>query len=170
MQPNQPPPSQKTSEETRLQSALSSTQIQLQALEQLDREALAQRFEQVFEIPAPQRSRDTLLKLALGWQLQMQAKGQTMGKRSQSPLQHLHQISKLLHSSAPRTVTHGARLIREWKGVTHEVEVIDEGYRYQGQTFKSLSAVAKAITGTPWSGPVFFGLKSKPFPMAKDQA
>ncbi|MBF0627995.1 MAG: DUF2924 domain-containing protein [Magnetococcales bacterium] len=51
----------------------------------------------------------------------------------------------------------GARLIREWQGVT--VTVLDDGFEYQGRRFKSLSSVAKAITGTHWSGPLFFGLR-----------
>ncbi len=53
----------------------------------------------------------------------------------------------------------GARLIREWQGVEHVVTVLDAGFEYQGRPYKSLSGVAKAITGTHWSGPLFFGLK-----------
>ena len=53
----------------------------------------------------------------------------------------------------------GTRLLREWQGTTHEVRVLDAGFDYAGQTYKSLSAVARAITGTPWSGPLFFGIK-----------
>jgi hypothetical protein len=54
----------------------------------------------------------------------------------------------------------GTRLIREWKGVEHQVTVRDEGFEYQGRPFKSLSAIARAITGTRWNGHVFFGLKN----------
>jgi hypothetical protein len=54
----------------------------------------------------------------------------------------------------------GTRLIREWQGVPHEVIVRIDGYAYQGRPYKSLSAVAKAITGTQWNGPVFFGLRT----------
>ncbi|MBF0311688.1 MAG: DUF2924 domain-containing protein [Magnetococcales bacterium] len=53
----------------------------------------------------------------------------------------------------------GARLIREWQGVEYVVTVLDDGFEYQGRKFKSLSSVAKAITGTHWSGPLFFGLR-----------
>jgi hypothetical protein len=53
----------------------------------------------------------------------------------------------------------GARLIREWHGVEHTVTILDNGFEYQGRRYKSLTGVAKAITGTHWSGPVFFGLK-----------
>jgi hypothetical protein len=55
----------------------------------------------------------------------------------------------------------GTRLIREWNGIEHCVTVLDEGYEYQGRPFKSLSAVARAITGTRWNGWVFFGLKNQ---------
>jgi hypothetical protein len=54
----------------------------------------------------------------------------------------------------------GMRLIREWRGVEHAVTVLPEGYEWQGRPYRSLSAVARAITGTRWNGLVFFGLKS----------
>ena len=53
----------------------------------------------------------------------------------------------------------GTRLIREWGGVEHHVTTLVDGFEYQGRRFKSLSAVAKAITGTQWNGPAFFGLR-----------
>ena len=53
----------------------------------------------------------------------------------------------------------GTKLIREWKGVEHTVTVLDDGYDYQGRPYKSLSAVARAITGTRWNGWVFFGVR-----------
>ena len=59
----------------------------------------------------------------------------------------------------PVALKPGTRLLREWQGTTHEVRVLDAGFDYAGQTYKSLSAVARAITGTPWSGPLFFGIK-----------
>ncbi len=58
-----------------------------------------------------------------------------------------------------RTLKIGTKILREWKGAVHEVEVIDDGYRYQDQIYKSLSIIAREITGTRWSGPLFFGLK-----------
>ena len=53
----------------------------------------------------------------------------------------------------------GTRLLREWRGVTHEVTVIEGGYEHQGKGYRSLSAVARTITGVCWSGPLFFGLR-----------
>jgi hypothetical protein len=55
----------------------------------------------------------------------------------------------------------GTRLIREWKGVEHQVTVRDADFEYQGRPYKSLSAVARTITGTRWNGLVFFGLKGQ---------
>jgi hypothetical protein len=54
----------------------------------------------------------------------------------------------------------GTRLIREWQGVEHCATVTQDGYAYAGRPYKSLSAVARAITGTRWNGWVFFGLKN----------
>lgn len=52
----------------------------------------------------------------------------------------------------------GGRLLREWNGVTHVVDVHEDGFVWNGQQFRSLSAIARAITGARWSGPRFFGL------------
>lgn len=53
----------------------------------------------------------------------------------------------------------GTRLMREWQGVEHHVTVLDNGFEYQGRRYKSLSVIARTITGTRWSGPRFFGLR-----------
>lgn len=55
----------------------------------------------------------------------------------------------------------GTRLIREWQGVEHSVTVRVDGFEYQGRPYKSLSAIARSITGTRWNGWVFFGLKNQ---------
>jgi hypothetical protein len=58
-----------------------------------------------------------------------------------------------------RPVT-GTQLVREWQGVEHAVMVTRDGYEYEGRPYKSLSAIARAITGTRWNGPLFFGLRA----------
>ena len=55
----------------------------------------------------------------------------------------------------------GTKLLREWRGVMQTVTVLAEGYEWQGRPYQSLSAVARAITGTRWNGLVFFGLKNQ---------
>ena len=62
---------------------------------------------------------------------------------------------------ADRKPVSGTRLIREWKGVENAVTVRDDGYEYQRAPYKSLSSIARAITGTRWNGWVFFGLKNQ---------
>lgn len=60
-----------------------------------------------------------------------------------------------------KNLGHGTQLLREWGGQTHRVTVEAEGrYLYDGQTWSSLSAIARAITGARWSGPRFFGTRS----------
>lgn len=61
-------------------------------------------------------------------------------------------------TAAPRT---GARLVREWNGVSHVVDVLEDGYVWNGERHRSLSAIARAITGARWSGPRFFGLSAR---------
>ena len=63
-------------------------------------------------------------------------------------------------SNAPPTLQPGARLIREWNGVSHVVEAIEGGFLWNGDRHRSLSSIARAITGARWSGPRFFGLTS----------
>ncbi len=53
----------------------------------------------------------------------------------------------------------GTKLIREWQGVLNEVTALADGFEWQGRRYQSLSAVARAITGTRWNGPLFFGLR-----------
>lgn len=55
----------------------------------------------------------------------------------------------------------GTRLIREWQGVEHTVTVLQDGYEWQGRSYRSLSSIARAITGTRWNGWIFFGLKNQ---------
>ena len=60
-----------------------------------------------------------------------------------------------------RRVGAGTVLIREWRGVTHRVTVLDNDVVYRGRRYRSLSEVARLITGTHWSGPMFFGLRNR---------
>ncbi|KAA2234741.1 DUF2924 domain-containing protein [Salinarimonas soli] len=69
----------------------------------------------------------------------------------------LHVRKRRLDADRPIT---GTRLIREWQGVEHACTVTPDGYEYAGRPYKSLSAVARAITGTRWNGWTFFGLKN----------
>ena len=68
----------------------------------------------------------------------------------------------------PPRLSKGSKLFREWHGETHEVLVLDKGFAWRGETYPSLSAIARAITGTNWNGWAFFGLKRRAKEAATD--
>jgi Protein of unknown function (DUF2924) len=59
----------------------------------------------------------------------------------------------------PRRIKAGAILVREWKGVSHRVTVLQNGFRYNDKSYESLSEIARLITRSRWNGPRFFGLR-----------
>jgi len=70
-------------------------------------------------------------------------------------------FEKALEPAPKRRASAGTVLIREWRGISHRVTVLDNDVVYLGRRYKSLSEVARVITGTRWSGPLFFGLKRR---------
>src|SRR6185437_11251928 len=64
----------------------------------------------------------------------------------------------------------GARLVREWRGRTHTVMALDDGFEFEGRLYRSLTQIAREITGAHWSGPRFFGLKDRKRPAGLDEA
>lgn len=132
----------------------------LAALEVLDRNALAERWQAVFGCPAPKSCQAPLLRAALAWELQRQAAPDWAGPAGVAKLRRLLRAlnSSASASSAP-TLSPGTRLLREWQGTTHQVTVLPAGFEHDGVVHRSLSAVARQITGTRWSGPAFFGVR-----------
>ena len=98
----------------------------------------------------------SLVRAGLAHELQVKV----MGGLSKASLRRLEKIASRRGSQAASRA--GLRLVREWQGKAHVVTVSDDGaVHWNDQQFKSLSAVARTITGTQWSGPAFFGLKKK---------
>ena len=129
---------------------------ELAALEGLARDALAERWSRAFGVPAPKGSRALLLRLALGWQLQMVARYPV----ASDPKRLLRSLRRsAVPAAAGATLAPGTRLLREWQGRTHQVTVLFSGFEHEGRRYRSLSAIARHITGTAWSGPLFFGLR-----------
>jgi len=91
--------------------------------------------------------------------------GNCSGRSPPEPQRQLRQIAQELKQTGAAAkrfrpqLKPGTRLIREWQGRTYEVVVLDDGFSWQGTQYRSLSAIARKITGTAWSGPLFFGLK-----------
>lgn len=112
---------------------------------------LETQWQKTFGHPAPSGCHKSLLIKILAWQQQAQMHG---GLTSADKKQLLGVGNK-----ASGNTQIGTRLIRVWKDETHQVTVLAEGFLYKDKHWKSLSSIAREITGTPWSGPVFFGVK-----------
>ena len=121
-------------------------------VEAMDRAALAARWEHVFGVPAPKSCQASLLRGALAFHLQ------SSGSRDASSASAALRRASIAPAAASLSV--GTRLLREWQGQTHAVTVVPGGFEFQGKRWRSLSAIAFSITGTRWSGPLFFGLRS----------
>jgi hypothetical protein len=122
---------------------------------------LNQIWRNLFETDPPQAGKRYLVR-RLAWRIQELAHG-GFSESSETILDGLAKGEATPKQSNVRSDTAipapGARMIREWKGVEHVVMVLDDGFEYQNRKYRSLSGVAKAITGTHWSGPLFFGLR-----------
>jgi len=136
-------------------------QKQLESLQGLDKAALRAQWLELFKRPAPPQLRRDLLLRILTYRIQEQAYG-GLSARTRSRLRQLARMleknPKAALPSAP-TIKPGTRLLRQWQGQTHTVTVIEGGFDYKGKRYASLSQIARLITGTRWSGPLFFGLK-----------
>jgi hypothetical protein len=132
----------------------------LSRLPKLDIHGLREEWRRLYKDGAsPHLSRELLIR-AVAYRMQEVALG---GLRPE-PQRQLRQIAQdLKHAGAAATrrpqLKPGTRLMREWQNRTYEVVVLDDGFSWQGTHYRSLSALARKITGTPWSGPLFFGLK-----------
>ena len=131
----------------------------------------------------PRGVKRALLERSVAWHLQAKRLG-GLSREAKTILQLARGAKSAAHVSSKKLVDHaasspnngptlrassytfvkkprlrpGARLLRDWNGRTHAVDVIEDGFVFDGKTYKSLSAVARRITGVRWSGPRFFGL------------
>ena len=124
----------------------------LAALTSADFQTLKTWYEKLAGTPPPKSFKSDMLRLHLGWAVQ------ALQKKDDPRIQRQRLLKKAMQSnqSPAPAYSPGTRLIREWQGQTHEVTVMESGYAYQGQHYRSLSSVAGDITGTHWSGPRFF--------------
>jgi hypothetical protein len=137
---------------------MSDIDTAIAALEGLSSRELRAKWTALTKSPVPRVS-PRLLRLALAWELQ----ASRLGGHARETTRRLDQLGKgETRTDAARP---GIRLVREWQGRTHIV-TIDEDWRihHDGRAYRSLSEVARTITGTRWSGPAFFGLKRRVAP------
>jgi hypothetical protein len=138
-----------------------SVLAQLAALKAAPVAALKQKWRDLFEREPPPYNR-RFLETRLAYRIQELAYG---GLKPET-VERLDAIADELKGGKRRKYFDsrpiaGTRLLREWKGVEHCVTVRDDDFEYQGRPFKSLSAIARAITGTRWNGLIFFGIKNQ---------
>ncbi len=118
----------------------------------------------LFDAPAPNNSR-TFLESRLAYRIQELTYGGP-DRETRRMLDLLADevdgtLTRKSQIADPRNPVVGTRLIREWDGVAHTVTVLKDGFEWDGRRYKSLSAVARAITGTRWNGYRFFGLRER---------
>ena len=135
----------------------------LVALPTMSKAELCDLWKQLFHSDPSSDLRRNLMIPILAYRIQEQAFG-SLSARTQERLRRLSQAFEKKGDSAlagvPR-VRPGTRLVRQWGDQVHLVNVHVNGYEYQGARYKSLSEIARLITGTRWSGPLFFGIKNE---------
>ena len=136
--------------------------MEITKISDLSRGSLVERWANAYGRPPPKGISRRLLEYTAAYQLQLDRIGRLKPATRRK-------LSRLAESTSDNRVSPkragsktelgpGSRLIREWHGKTHIVDVRENGVLYQGQTYRSLSEVARLITGARWSGPRFFGL------------
>jgi hypothetical protein len=137
--------------------------VELAVLARLTIAELKERWRSLYETNSPRRIGRGLLTRAIAYRLQEQALGglKPSTKRLLERLVENASSGQPLNLAAASPASAGTVLIREWQGITHEVTVLDRAVLYRKQQYRSLSEVARLITGCRWSGPLFFGLRSQ---------
>ena len=133
----------------------------LAALPTLSKTALGDLWKQFFGSTPPTQLRRNLMIPILAYRIQEQAFGSLSARARQRLLDLSRAFEKGSDAAlarAPR-IRPGTRLVRQWGDRVHLVNVESNGYEYRGARYQSLSEIARLITGTRWSGPLFFGIK-----------
>jgi hypothetical protein len=133
----------------------------LSRLPTLDLGELRQQWRALYKAEASLHLSRELLVRAVAHRMQELALGGLRPQRQRQLRQIAQQFKETGAANTPPRpeLKPGTRLVREWQGRTYEVLVLDYGFSWQGTHHRSLSAIARKITGTAWSGPLFFGLK-----------
>ena len=134
----------------------------LKQLPTMERKALLKLWRDLFDqVPNPALRRETLIPI-LAYRVQEKASGglkeSTVRKLRELAGDHAGGGKPVQITSRPKI---GTRYVREYQDKLHEVTVLESGYEYKDKTYRSLTEIAKIITGSKWSGPAFFGLKRR---------
>jgi hypothetical protein len=118
-------------------------------------------WEKLFKQAPPRQVRRELLVRIIAYAIQEQVYGglSPATRKRLGELARKFETNPNAQLSGAARIKPGTRLIRDWRGKSHRVSVLENGYEYAGKRYSSLSQVARLITGTRWSGPLFFGLR-----------
>ncbi len=143
----------------------------LAALTDLEAVDLRAEWRRLYRSHPPLHIRRDLLVLAIAWKLQEKVHGGLTAAQKRRLADIAEDLKKGGDLSAGPAIRlkPGSRLVREWRGETHDVLVLEDGFEWNGERRHSLSAIAREITGTHWSGPRFFGLKPRPTPFGGEE-
>jgi DUF2924 family protein len=138
--------------------------IEINNLEQLSRAELRVLWTKEFAGKAPASLGRDILALGIAYARQERRYGGLARPVAKELDRLLARVLRDEATDAPKSLTNplprtGAILVREWRGTTYQVTVLDDGFLWKGQTHRSLSSIARAITGTNWNGPRFFGMR-----------
>lgn len=136
---------------------------EMAGLDALTRAELGARFEALHGRPVPKGMSRPLLVRLVAYRIQENAAGGPDRKLRQRLARLAAELkARGTVTADPRPqIKPGTQLLREWRGETHVVTVTDAGFQYRNKTYRSLSVIAREITGTRWSGPAFFGLRDR---------
>ena len=143
----------------------------LTALADLDTAGLRREWRRLYRSHPPLHIRRDLLVLAIAWKLQEKVYGGLTAAQKRKLAGIAEELRKNGNLSASPAIRlkPGLRLVREWRGETHDVLVLEDGFEWNGKRRRSLSAIAREITGTQWSGPRFFGVQPRPKPFSGEE-
>jgi hypothetical protein len=135
-------------------------EAEIEALPDLSLEELRRMWQDLYGEPAPSAFRRKLLARGIAYERQ----AKRYGGLTPSVRRRLHRAANDLSSGNPPVrsarLKSGTRLVRDWNGTTHVVDVVEGGFVWKGEHYRSLSIIARTITGARWSGPRFFGLRA----------
>jgi hypothetical protein len=134
---------------------------QISGLRSMSRSQLLDLWHEVYRKAAPAKIRREILIPFLAYKIQENA----YGSLKPSVRAELRRIAQRLESNPAAPLGRsrlkvGTRILRQWRGEMHEVFVTESGYKYRGASYRSLSQIARRLTGTQWSGPAFFGINT----------
>lgn len=130
---------------------------EIASLSAAGRPELIAKWQELFQSPAPASLSTSLLRRGSIYQVQVLAYGDLLPS-------HKRKLQEAARSDPARITPRlrpGARLVREWNGIAHTVDVVDGGFRYRDRIYVSLTAIAEEITSVHWSGPRFFGMRGR---------